>query len=405
MESQSCQLNINQSDLGVPIRVLFDGRKLGHGGIGVYIDNTVRGLLNVGGVDLTVIASPAQAERPSWRSAVSWCYDSSKPYSLSEYLILPRRIDFSAYDLYHSPHYTLPLGIRIPAVVTIHDLIHIEHPQAFYYPAIAKPLIRSAVARASKIIAVSQDTRCGVLNLTRADTTKVVHIPNAIPPFLGSDGDVVERHNFSGESSPLPLLSKGQRYFVTVVSNCKPHKGVQDLLLAWRKFRAIYQREVGDGRCPVLLLVGYGAEALRGAGRTKDLNLSRLVAETEGVSLVGAVHDDLLRELYRGAEALVVPSIAEGFCFPALEAQSVGTRVICRPVAALLELITENDLCASDNSVDSLTNALLKGAMKVVLKGALKPKLPADDLELHLKHFSMKRISEQIRAVYHSVII
>jgi glycosyltransferase involved in cell wall biosynthesis len=397
VDSQSCQLNLTQPELSVPIRVIFDGRKLGHGGIGVYIDNTVKGLLDIGGVDLSVIASPEQAKRASWRSEVAWCYDSSKPYSLSEYLLLPRRIDFSAYDLYHSPHYTLPLGIRIPAVVTIHDLIHIEHPEAFYYPAIAKPLIKSAVARASKIIAVSQDTRRGLLNLTGAALSKVVHIPNAIPSFLGGISSSAEERSLNSSSSPLPIVSEGRRYFVTVVSNCKPHKGVRDLLLAWGQFTELYQDKIGAGRCPLLLLVGYGAEALRAASRSKDLKLISLARKTKGVRIVGAVNDDLLQQLYRGAEALVVPSLAEGFCFPALEAQSVGTRVICRPVAALKELITANDICTSDNSVDSLTHSLLEGA--------LKPKCHIDGLDSHLKRFSSKRISEQIRDVYNSVII
>ena len=36
------------------MRVLLDARKLGHGGIGVYIDNLVHGLAAHGDVDLTL---------------------------------------------------------------------------------------------------------------------------------------------------------------------------------------------------------------------------------------------------------------------------------------------------------------------------------------------------------------
>jgi glycosyltransferase involved in cell wall biosynthesis len=370
------------------MRLLFDGRKLGDGGIGVYIENTVRGLLEQGDIEVTVISSPAQAERVSWRSDVSWIYDSSKQYSLNEYLLLARRIDFTAYDLYHSPHYTLPFGISIPAVVTIHDLIHIEHPEAFYYPLVAKRLIRSAVARASKVIAVSQDTRQALLRLTKSDPHKVIHIPNAIPPFLRSHDAVAGRADEVARVTER--LAAAERYFVTVVSNCKPHKGVADLLRAWNECVERYEALESESPCPLLLIAGYGAEAIR-----RDAKLSELAQQTRGVRIVGAVEEDILRHLYRGAEALVVPSLAEGFCFPALEAQSVGTRVVCRPVAALQELVTENDLVARDTSVSALTAALLEAASK--------PRHSKVIVAAHLERFSLSRTTEKIRAVYRSI--
>lgn len=388
MESQSSQLAYSEPRSAVPMRLLFDGRKLGDGGIGVYIENTVRGLLEQGDIEVTVISSPAQAERVSWRSDVSWIYDSSKQYSLNEYLLLARRIDFTAYDLYHSPHYTLPFGISIPAVVTIHDLIHIEHPEAFYYPLVAKRLIRSAVARASKVIAVSQDTRQALLRLTKSDPHKVIHIPNAIPPFLRSHDAVAGRADEVARVTER--LAAAERYFVTVVSNCKPHKGVADLLRAWNECVERYEALESESPCPLLLIAGYGAEAIR-----RDAKLSELAQQTRGVRIVGAVEEDILRHLYRGAEALVVPSLAEGFCFPALEAQSVGTRVVCRPVAALQELVTENDLVARDTSVSALT--------AVLLEAASKPRHSKVIVEAHLERFSLSCTTEKIRAVYRSI--
>ncbi|MFN4896756.1 MAG: glycosyltransferase family 4 protein [Pseudomonadota bacterium] len=389
MEPQSSQLAYARSHVAEPFRLLLDGRKLGDGGIGVYIENTVRGLLDLGGINLTVIASQTQAERVPWRSEVSWFYDSSKQYSLGEYILLPRRIDFSAYDLYHSPHYTLPLGISIPSIVTIHDLIHIEHPEAFYYPVIAKRLIRSAVRRASKVIAVSQDTRQALVSLTGVEANKVVHIPNAIPPFLRFHASSTAQRQEHGRII-LPL-SAGDRYFVSVVSNCKPHKGVLDLLSAWRQLVELYNAQGNERQCPSLLIVGYGAEQLR-----HDKNLSNITQNTPGVRVIGTVDSDILRHIYQGAEALVVPSLAEGFCFPALEAQSVGTRVICRPVAALKELVTQNDLIARDTTVEALT--------AVLLAAACAPQQSKRVDLAHLERFSLSRTAEQLRALYQAVI-
>lgn len=389
MEPQSSQLVFGEPNGAAPLRLLFDGRKLGDGGIGVYIENTVQGLLEQGASEVTVIASPQQAERAPWRSEVSWLYDASKQYSLNEYLLLPRRINFAAYDLYHSPHYTLPFGIPIPSIVTVHDLIHIDHPEAFYYPFVAKRLIRSAVARASKVIAVSRDTRQALLRLTRSSPSKVVHVPNAVPPFVQQSGALTERSVQTARF--YERLSEAERYFVTVVSNCKPHKGVADLLYAWGEFAQRYEERASDSPCPLLLVVGYGAEAMR-----RDPWLTELAARTRGVRIVGAVEPAILRHLYRGAEALVVPSLAEGFCFPALEAQSVGTRVVCRPVAALLELVTENDLVAHDTGVAALTAVLLEAAMN--------PRRDKAVIQPHVERFSLARTTGQIQAVYQSVL-
>lgn len=387
MEAQSSQLIQRFRDTASLPRLLLDGRKLGDGGIGVYIDNTVQGLLERADTHITVIASQAQAERAKWRRDVTWIYDTSQGYSISEYLLMPRRIDFSRFDLYHSPHYTLPFGVSIPSVVTIHDLIHIDRPEAFYYPLIAKRLIKSAVARASKVIAVSADTRNAVIKLTGVDPRKVVHIPNAIPTFLSGVG---LEEPLSEATRPL-FVAADERYFVSVISNNKPHKGVADLLHAWPLFVERYEKYNSTGPAPRLVLAGYGAEQVRG-----DKSLSQLLTRAGSVSVIGSVESDLLRHLYRGADALIVPSLAEGFCLPALEAQSVGTKVICRPVPAIAELVTPDDVVAKDLSVEALVEAIFAATTDSKRDKNLR-------LE-HLERFSRPVIAERTRSVYGSAM-
>lgn len=387
MEAQSSQLVHSSRFISSSPRLLLDGRKLGDGGIGVYIENTIQGLLARGDTRVTVISSREHAERFAWSKEVSWIYDSSKGYSFSEYFLLPRRVDFSQFDIFHAPHYTLPFGVSIPTVVTIHDLIHIEQPSAFYYPFIAKRLIRLAVARASKVIAVSADTRQALIKLTGADPAKIVHIPNAIPSFI------LDSHNaepLSDAARPL-MVSADERYFVAVLSNTKPHKGVADLLRAWPLFVERYMRVRGAKRAPRLVLAGYGADGIRSDQRFADL-----VKRAGEISIVGSVDNDLLRHLYRGADALIVPSLAEGFCLPALEAQGVGTRVVCRPVPAIKELITANDIVAASLSVESLGDA--------IFKCAVDSKRDKEIQRNHLERFALPVVAEQTRSVYASVL-
>ena len=381
MAAQSSQLAEASPAVSTPPRVLIDGRKLGDGGIGVYISNLVEGLVALGDVRVTVLSRRDSVSLLSCRDSIEWIFDDAKSYSLDEYLFMPRRIDFSRYDIFHAPHYSLPFRIPIPTVVTIHDLIHIKHPERFFYPFIARPLIGSAVARASAVIAVSRDTRDQVIAETRVLASKVRYIPNAIAPFL---------------SAPEPLnheqgsVAPTKAYFLAVISNPKPHKGVEDLLKAYRSFAERHQRVRRMAPLPALKLVGFGAERIVREG----LFQSTLAGQT-GVENLGAVDAKTLRSLYQGASALVVPSIAEGFCLPALEAQSVGTPVVCRPVPAIEELLTERDVVADDLSIRALEMALHEAATRERGSRAC--------IEAHLARFSLEAVATQTRALYHEV--
>jgi glycosyltransferase involved in cell wall biosynthesis len=380
--AQSSQLAEELPAVSTPPRVLIDGRKLGDGGIGVYISNLVEGLVALSDVSVTVLSRREVESTLSCRNSVEWIFDDAKSYSLDEYLLMPRRVDFSRHDLFHAPHYSLPFRIPIPTVVTIHDLIHIKHPERFFYPWIARPLIGSAVSRASAVIAVSRDTRDQVITETGVAASKVRYIPNAIPSFLS----MPEIPSYD----PV-RVGPGQAYFLAVVSNIKPHKGVQDLVKAYRSFAERHQRTRQVKPLPTLKLVGFGAERISREGLYQTT-----LAGVPGVEILGAVDGQALRNLYQGATALVVPSIAEGFCLPALEAQSLGTPVVCRPVPAIEELLTEHDIIADDLSVRALEMALHEAAGRD-LGGR-------SSIAAHLARFSLEVVAAQTRAVYRDVL-
>ena len=378
MAAQSSQLAEALRTVVTPPRILIDGRKLGDGGIGVYISNLVEGLVALGDISVAVLSRRERESMLSCRNSVEWIFDDAKSYSLDEYLFMPRRVDFSRYDIFHAPHYCLPFRIPIPTVVTIHDLIHIKHPERFFYPLIARPLIGSAVARASAVIAVSRDTRDQVIAETRVVASKVRYIPNAIAPFLSVP-----------ETDTHQQGSKA--YFLAVISNTKPHKGVEDLLKAYRSFAERHQRVRRMDPLPSLKLVGFGAERV-----IQEELFQATLAGLKGVEILGAVDARDLRRLYHGASALVVPSIAEGFCLPALEAQSVGTPVVCRPVPAIEELLTERDIVADDLSVRALEMALHEAVARE--RGS------SETIAAHLARFSLEAVATQTLAVYRDVL-
>ena len=343
------------------LRILIDGRKILDGGIGVHTENTIQALLAQENVDVSVILDPEVRKAPevaksTWLERVDVVKDSARPYSLDEAFGLPQRIDFSRYDLFHVPHFTLPFGIKIPTVITVHDLIHIKYPEHFYYPWVARFLIKSALKRASRVLAVSQATYDDLLEFVGPNEkirAKLRVVPNALDPFF--------LKNPQGPEYLMNRFKLQGDYLLTVFSTVKPHKGVTDLLNA---FKTIKERQrVIAAATPEgqvlndlkLILVGKGTETL-----VERERLLEIAGSIPGVYVFGTVSREELLNLYAHALGVVIPSKIEGFCLPVLESHAQGTPVVVRPVPAIKELVTDRDVVCEDLGDPALENGLLE---------------------------------------------
>ena len=67
----------------------------------------------------------------------------------------------------------------------------------------------------------------------------------------------------------------------------------------------------------------------------------RVRAQAAGVQLIGRVQAAHLPALYRGAQALIYPSLYEGFGLPPVEAMACGTPVITSNTTSLPEAVGE----------------------------------------------------------------
>jgi glycosyltransferase involved in cell wall biosynthesis len=308
------------------IRVLLDARKLGDGGIGVYLENLIQGLSQDPSITLKLLV---RSDPPGNLPDVEILRSDVRPYSFREYALLAKVIDSAGCDLYHSPHYTLPFGLRTPAIVTVHDVIHISHPERWYYPPIARFLIGHAIRRSAGVICVSQAThaRLRAIGLLAKHTAI---IGNAVPRAF--------------ESQAIAPPAKRAGHLLCVLSNVKPHKGVRDLLEA-------YEQCGHEGSVPDLILTGLGTAKIE---REFGVRLARL----DGVHCTGPVSERDLVELFRSAAGVVIPSLEEGFCLSALQAHAVGVPFIARPVPAILELATPSDSIAENFNVGALAAAL-----------------------------------------------
>jgi glycosyltransferase involved in cell wall biosynthesis len=236
-----------------------------------------------------------------------------------QHVALPRVLARLRPDVYHDTKNALPLRCPWPLVVTVHDLAYYRCPATFSFPArvFLRAHTRWAVARADRIIAVSENTRRDIIEIFSCDARRVVAIPNGIS----------ERYF---EHVPHEdIASVRRRYqlpprFVLFAGTLQPRKNVLALV---RAFRTLVSRESVPHE---LVLVGrFG---------WKVGNLRRELAQGHRVRCLGVVTDDELLALYHAAEVFVSPSSYEGFGLTFGEAMACGTPVVTTRVSSLPEV-------------------------------------------------------------------
>jgi glycosyltransferase involved in cell wall biosynthesis len=329
------------------MRIGIDARKIADFGIGTYI----RGLLQALHGDTYVAFAPARLAH-LLPAGVEHVAIDAPHYSIREIVVLGRAVDRAGVDLFHAPHYVTPFT-RVPFVVTIHDLIHLRHPNplARMY---ARQMIGRAVRRSRRVLTVSEAVKREIVATFGCPQDHVVVTPNGVgAPFVA--------HGRAAEG----------RYFL-YVGNDKPHKNVDVLVDAFARI---------DGAS--LVLTGAPFERFR----TRDR-----------VIVTGFVGNDELAALYRGAIALVMPSREEGFGLPALEAMACGSAVITSNAPALVEITGDAALHVEPN-VDALRDAM----RRITSDDALRLALASRGIE-RAKHFTWTRCAELTSGVYRASI-
>jgi glycosyltransferase involved in cell wall biosynthesis len=136
-----------------------------------------------------------------------------------------------------------------------------------------------------------------------------------------------------------------------------------------------------------------------------------LKEKQEQVVVLGAVSEELLASLYRRSWACVVPSVAEGYGYPALEAVRFGRPVICRPLPSLQEIMVNlqkhNQRPPRFVFADDFTISALREALLFFAEGARKNNLDGGEGDIPTMladFFSARRMAEDTLTIYKEAI-
>lgn len=323
------------------MRVGVDVRKLGDGGIGEYLRETLIALSRLTPTsDLRIVAYGPRELRPQLPIAdVEWLLVRAGKYSLAELFVLSGAARRSGVDLYHAPHYVLPFGLACPSVVTVHDLIHVLHPRSPFHSTYARWMIRSACRRARRVITVSEATARDLRAHLGVSGEKIRVIPNGVAPrFKRLPESEIRTH--------LDRLGV-RRPYVLFVGNWLPHKNVETLVRAWAA--------IAEPR-PDLVLCGARFDRAAAVWRAAEETASRGQIRVLG----GAIEPEALVALYSGAELLASASLYEGFGLPIVEAFACETPVLASDAGAVPEVAGDAALLVPALRVDRIADGMYR---------------------------------------------
>lgn len=231
-------------------------------------------------------------------------------------------------DVCFSPGYK-PLLTFKPLVFTIHDLNHLDVPynSSFLKRLYYKTVIKLGIFKANYILTVSEFSKQRIISWSGCNPAKVVVVGNGVSECFFESGNRVN------SASP----------FFFCVSNRRKHKNEKRLI------RAFSQSNLSKKYS--LFFTGHETDELRSI--VSDLELENHVGFT------GSLSEEQLAEWYRGATALVFPSLYEGFGLPIIEAMACGTPVIAAMATSLPEVGGEAALYVDPKNESEISNAMV----------------------------------------------
>jgi glycosyltransferase involved in cell wall biosynthesis len=318
--------------------ITVDARMIGASGIGTYLSELLPRMIAARPeLSFTLLGPSSVLDDLSWTDTanVRIIDLDVSIYSVKEQIALPWNIPADT-DLLWSPHYNIPLAWRGRLAVTVHDLAHLALPEfvgGAHRRAYARFMFRQVGRRANAIITASEFTA------TEFDR------------LVGSQGvkpEVVHNGVDRGWFEIPPSASPHARPYLLYVGNVKPHKNLGRLLEAFGQVASRIQCD--------LLILGKNEGFL-----TRDSTV-RAAAErlAPRVQLLGALPQEQLMRYLSHAEALVLPSLYEGFGLPPLEAMACGCPVIVSNVASLPEVCGDAAVYFDPFEPASIAEAILR---------------------------------------------
>jgi glycosyltransferase involved in cell wall biosynthesis len=283
-------------------------------------------------------------------------------------------------DLVHCNNfYCPPRKLKAALVYTVHDLEFCAHPE---WSEEANRMgcwegVVRASAYADRVIAISEYTRRSFLRaFPHFDERKIVAIP------LGSRFPTGAKPRKPGAGG----IESGQ--YLLGVSTVEPRKNTARLVRAYARLARQLKH------APPLVLAGR-----RGWGNAE---LDRALEDCRDVRIhfTGYVADDELEWLYGNCLAFLLPSLAEGFGLPLLEAMTMGAACLTSRGSATEEVAGDAALLVDAGDEEELA----EGMRRLWEDGALVERLKVRGRE-RANGYGWRKTADRVMEVYEELMV
>ena len=330
--------------IGVNALLLATGEGYRRTGVSRYIDELVRHLPGALDADdaVTLFASATSTvpDDPmiSVRRAPAWAKSPTARIAW-EQAGLAMAARSRSLDVFHGTVNVLPRSLKMPGVVTIHDLAFLEWPEHLPW-ARQRYLasgVRDAARRAKLVITPSEATKADVVDKLGVEPGRIVVTPLATRV----------RHRELGlrDWEVLQIRYGLTVPFILFVGTVEPRKNLARLVRAFDMIAGGIEHEL----------------LLAGPSGWHSQELDRALTESSArfrIRRLGFVPDDHLEMLYQSAAVVAIPSISEGFGLPVLEAMAAGGAVVTSSTSSLPEVGGDGAHYVHPMSVEGIAQGL-----------------------------------------------
>ena len=268
--------------------------------------------------------------------------------------VLPGILKQHGAGIYFSPDGYMPLRLKIPSLIAIHD-INFHHrpgdlpPSSRYYYRKYFPRFAS---RADRIVTVSEYSRNDIINSYGIPPDKIDVVYNGVNQAfspISRDGIRKVRDDYTG----------GFPYFV-FVGSFHPRKNLSRLMKAFDLFR---------DQIPVTYKLVIVGEKMFMAGDI-DKTYTKLKHKKD-VVFTGRLSPDKLSEVMGAAAALTFVPLFEGFGIPLLEAMNCDIPILASNVTSLPEIASTCAIYCNPLDVQDISRGMLALASSPDLRDEL----------------------------------
>ena len=281
--------------------------------------------------------------------------------------------------------YYLTMPQNIKTIVTLHDLIPMLFPKWCFDNELAKKWYISRlekIKKCSKIITISNSAKEDIIKILRVPEDQVVVVYGG----LDSRFKVISKENIEKVLKKYKIQG---RYLLSVGAPSR-HKNMPRVFSAFKD----YILQSGDSSLKLVVvckLLPFEEEVW---------NKEKLkLGIKDNVVFTNFVSDQEMPAIYSGAEALLFPSLYEGFGLPILEAMACGIPVITSNVSSMPEVAGAAAVYVNPESTEEITKAIREVIENKKLRGVLVKK----GME-QAKKFTWEEAARKTLRVYKSVL-